>query len=64
MLTAEHNWVLQAEGGIRKGVKIHIKWLGKAIFAINDELDSQISGSPSLREKDDLIKNVPGVLGR
>ena len=61
MLTAEHNRVLQAEDGIRKGIKIHIKWLEKAISVINDDLDSQIRNSPSWREKDDLLKSVPGV---
>ncbi len=61
MLTAEHNRVLQAEDGIRRGIKIHIKWLEKAIAAITDELDSQIRSSPSWREKDDLLKSVPGV---
>jgi transposase len=61
MLTAEHNRVLQAEDGIRKGIKIHIKWLEKAVSAINDDLDSQIRSSPSWREKDDLLKSVPGV---
>jgi transposase len=61
MLTAEHNRVLQAEDGIRQSIKIHIKWLEKAISAINDDLDSQIRNSPSWREKDDLLKSVPGV---
>jgi transposase len=61
MLTAEHNRVLQAEDGIRKSIKIHIKWLEKAISVINDDLDSQIRNSPSWREKDDLLKSVPGV---
>ena len=61
MLTAENNRVLQAEDSIRKGIKIHIKWLEKAISAINDDLDGQIRNSPSWREKDDLLKSVPGV---
>jgi transposase len=61
MLTAENNRVLQAEDSIRKGIKIHIKWLEKAISVINDDLDSQIRNSPSWREKDDLLKSVPGV---
>jgi transposase len=61
MLTAENNRLLQAERGIRLGIEIHIKWLEEAIAAINDDLDHQIRSSPSWREKDDLLKSVPGV---
>jgi transposase len=61
MLTAEHNRLLQAESGIRPGIALHIKWLEEAIAAINDDLDHQIRSSPSWREKDNLLKSVPGV---
>ena len=61
MLTAEHNRLLQADGGIRPGIEIHIKWLKEAISAINDDLDRQIQNSPSWLEKDNLLKSVPGV---
>jgi transposase len=61
MLTAEHNRALQADDGIRPSIKIHIEWLEKAILDINNELDRQIRSSPSWREKDDLLKSVPGV---
>ena len=61
MLTAENNRLLQAERGIRPGIELHIKWLEEAVAAINDDLDRQIRSSPSWREKDDLLKSVPGV---
>jgi len=61
MLTSEHNRALQADDTVRPGIKIHIRWLEKAISAINDDLDRQIRNSPSWREKDDLLKSVPGV---
>ena len=61
MLTAEHNRLLQADDSIRSGIEIHIKWLEEAISTINDDLDRQIRSSPSWREKDDLLKSVPGV---
>jgi transposase len=61
MLTAENNRLLQAESGIRPGIELHIKWLEEAIATINDDLDRQIRSSPSWREKDDLLKSVPGV---
>jgi transposase len=61
MLTAEHNRLLQADDSIRPGIDIHIKWLEEAISAINVDLDHQIRNSPSWREKDNLLKSVPGV---
>jgi transposase len=61
MLTAEHNRLLQADDRIRPSIDIHIKWLEEAISTINDDLDRQIRSSPSWREKDNLLKSVPGV---
>jgi transposase len=61
MLTSEHNRVLQADDTVRPSIKMHIRWLEKAIATINDDLDRQIRNSPSWREKDDLLKSVPGV---
>lgn len=61
MLTAENNRLLQAERGIRLGIELHNKWLEEAIAALNDDLDRHIRSSPSWREKDDLLKSVPGA---
>lgn len=61
MLTSEHNRILQANGTIRPGIEMHIRWLEKAISSINDDLDNGIRNSPSWREKDDLLKSVPGI---
>ncbi len=61
MLTAEHNRLVQADDGIRPCIESHIKWLEGALSDINDGLDRQIRSSPSWREKDNLLKSVPGV---
>ena len=61
MLTAEHNRLLQADDSIRSCIESHIKWLEVSLFDINDDLDRQIRSSPSWREKDNLLKSVPGV---
>jgi transposase len=61
MLTAEHNRLLQADDSIRPCIESHIKWLEGALSDINDDLDLQIRSSPSWREKDSLLKSVPGV---
>ena len=42
-------------------VSAHAKWLEGALSDINDDLDLQIRSSPSWREKDNLLKSVPGV---
>ena len=61
MLTAEHNRLSQASHGIRPDIETHIKWLEEALSDINDDLDRRIQSSPSWREKDHLLKSVPGV---
>ncbi|MFC2008261.1 IS110 family transposase [Chloroflexota bacterium] len=61
MLTAEHNRLFQTHEDIRLGVETHIKWLEKALSDINDDLERRIKCSPSWREKDSLLKSVPGV---
>ncbi len=61
MLTAEHNRLSQADHGIRPDILTHIKWLEKALSDINDDLDRRIRSSPSWREKDNLLKSVPGI---
>lgn len=61
MLTAEHNRLSQAGEDIRPGIMTHIKWLEAALSEINDDVDRRIQSSPSWREKDNLLKSVPGV---
>jgi transposase len=61
MLTAEHNRLFQANDNIRPNVEAHINWLEEALSNINDDLDHRIRLSPSWREKDNLLKSVPGV---
>jgi transposase len=61
MVTAEHNRLFQADDSIRPHIESYIKWLEGAISGINDDLDRRIRSSPSWREKDNLLKSVPGV---
>ena len=46
---------------VRKDLDAHIKWLDKRIGRIEKELGELIRRSPIWREKDDLLKSVPGV---
>ena len=61
MLTAERNRLSLANEDIRLSIRAHIHWLEKALSKINAELDRRIRNSPSWREKDELLKSVPGV---
>ena len=61
MLIAEGNRLSRADDDVQPNIKDHIKWLEKALSYINNDLDRRIRSSPSWREKDNLLKSVPGV---
>jgi transposase len=61
MLTAEKNRLLSASSPIRKRVQIHIVWLERELEHINTDLAEAIRLSPVWREKDELLRSVPGV---
>ena len=61
MITAERNRFLQAGGDIRQGIKSHIAWLQEALSMVDNDLEQGIRSSHSWREKDNLLKSVPGI---
>ena len=61
ILTAERNRLSLANENIRLSIQAHIHWLEEALSDINADLDRRIKSSPSWREKDELLKSVPGV---
>jgi len=61
MLTAEGNRLSRSDKEVQPGIKAHIKWLKKALSDINTDLERRIQSSPSWREKDDLLRSVPGI---
>jgi transposase len=61
MLVAERNRLSRADTDVQPNIKDHIKWLKEAISDINNDLESRIQSSPSWREKDDLLRSVPGI---
>lgn len=61
MLTAEKNRSGISPKIVRKDIQQHIDWLQKKLKDIDDDLNSAIRKSPVWREKDDLIRSVPGV---
>ena len=61
MLIAERNRLSRADEKVQPSIKEHLKWLKKALFDINTELEHRIQESPAWQEKDHLLKSVPGI---
>ena len=62
MVTAETNRLRACRiAKVRRGIEQHVAWLRKQIDDVDDELDGAIRGSAVWREKDDLLRSVPGV---
>jgi len=62
MLTAERNRLRQARSkAVQDRVRAHITWLEKELATIGKDLHRSIQESPAWREKDNLLKGVPGV---
>ena len=61
MLTAEKNRLSSAPQSIKKDIKVHIHWLEKHIKESNGNLRKLIRMTPIWREKEALLRSVPGV---
>jgi transposase len=61
MLTAEKNRLLSASSSIRKSLRAHITWLERELQRTDTDLTAAIQQSPVWREKDELLRSVPGV---
>lgn len=61
MLTAEKNRLTTAPKRIQKDIKAHIKWLGKRLDNVNDQIQKRVKASPIWREKEAILQSVPGV---
>ena len=63
MITAEKNRLAAAPPSqrVRTTIGKTIKWLQKQLEEIDSDLDDAVKGSPIWREKDDLLRSVPGV---
>jgi transposase len=61
MLTAEKNRLASARSTIRKNLRAHIAWLERALQQADTDLAEAIRQSPVWREKDELLRSVPGI---
>jgi len=46
---------------IQDDLEAHLAWLGDRIKAVDLELDRRVRSSPAWREKDDLLRRIPGI---
>ena len=61
MLTAEKNRLATAPKWMKSKILDHVKWLTREIEDLDRNLRQQIESSPFWREKDDLLRSIPGV---
>lgn len=61
MLTAEKNRAATAPNHIGKRIQAHIALLKQELEQLTDELGTSVRQSPLWREKDALLRSVPGV---
>jgi transposase len=61
MVISETNRVHQARKPMKRQIQAHIAWLRKALADLDGDIDRTLKASPIWREKDDLLKSVPGV---
>lgn len=61
MITAESNRLSSANKAVKPSIQSHIQWLKHQLKDIDKHLEEQIRNSPLWREKDDLLRSVPGV---
>lgn len=61
MLVAEENRLAQALPRVRKGIEQHITWLRQRLEEIEKDLEDSIQQSPIWRDREDLLRSVPGI---
>lgn len=61
MLTAERNRLENAPKPLSERIAAHILWLEQELANLDGQLEQAIRQSPLWREKEDLLRSVPGV---
>ena len=61
MLTAERNRLERALPPVGPRLQAHILWLKRELAELDEELGHTLRQSPLWREKEDLLRSVPGV---
>jgi len=61
MITAENHRFASARKPMKRKIKLHVDWLKVAVEELDRDVEDRLRGSPIWREKDDLLRSVPGV---
>ena len=61
MLVAEKNHLRQASHSVHPSIQSHIRWLEQELSDLDKDLRKALRSSPVWREKDNLLRSVPGV---
>lgn len=61
MRTAEQNRLGSAPRRLQADIEAHIAWLNARLGALDADLDTTLRASPVWREREDLLRRVPGL---
>jgi transposase len=61
MRTAEQNRLGSAPRRLQADIQVHITWLNERLVALDDDLDTTLRASPVWREREELLRSVPGI---
>jgi len=61
IIVAEKNRLSRAVSEVRPRIESHINWLERELDDLDTDLRQKIEHSPVWREKDELLRSVPGV---
>ena len=64
MLVSEKNRIGTAISAVQPRIEAHIAWLEQELDDLDEGLRQTLRNSPVWREKDDLLRSVPGVGGQ
>jgi transposase len=61
MLVAEKARLERAHAAAKESLNDHIKWLKQQLTVADRDIDSFLRASPAWRQKEDLLRSVPGI---
>lgn len=61
MLVAEKARLERAHAAAKESLDDHIKWLKQQLTVADKDIDSFMRSSPAWRQKEDLLRSVPGI---
>ena len=61
MRTAEHNRLGSAPARLQADIQAPLTWLNTRLAGLDDDLDTTLRASPVWREREELLRSVPGI---